>query len=46
MESSLRVVPIERDQGNEVFPKLKDPDSFSIPCLVGNVSIDHALCDL
>jgi len=26
--------------------KLKDPGSFSIPCLIGNVSINHALCDL
>jgi len=26
--------------------KLKDPDSFSISCLVGNVSINRALCDL
>jgi len=26
--------------------KLKDPDSFSIPCLIGNESIYHTLCDL
>ena len=24
--------------------KLKNPGSFSIPCLIGNVLIDHALC--
>ncbi|XP_021773612.1 uncharacterized protein LOC110737583 [Chenopodium quinoa] len=27
-------------------PKLKDPGSFSIPCHIGNVFIDKALCDL
>ncbi|XP_058005410.1 uncharacterized protein LOC131181380 [Hevea brasiliensis] len=27
-------------------PKLKDPRSFSIPCLIGNMNIDRALCDL
>jgi len=26
--------------------KLKDPRSFLIPCLIGNVSINRALCDL
>jgi len=26
--------------------KLKDPISFSIPCFIGNVGIDRALCDL
>jgi len=26
--------------------KLKDPGSFSIPCLIGNISINCALCDL
>jgi len=26
--------------------KLKDPGSFSIPCIIGNVSIDRALCGL
>jgi len=31
---------------NKLPAKLKDPDSFSIPCLIGNVSIDRALCDL
>ena len=27
-------------------PKLKDPGSFSIPCLIGKFVIDKALCDL
>ncbi|XP_021664989.1 uncharacterized protein LOC110653585 [Hevea brasiliensis] len=27
-------------------PKLKDLGSFSIPCLIGNMNIDKALCDL
>lgn len=27
-------------------PKLKDPGSFSIPCVIGNSVIDKALCDL
>ena len=31
---------------NELPAKLKDLDSFYIPCLIRNVSIDHALCDL
>jgi len=28
---------------NKLLVKLKDPSSFSIPCLMGNVSIDR-LC--
>ncbi|KAJ9152411.1 hypothetical protein P3X46_025979 [Hevea brasiliensis] len=31
---------------NKLPPKLKDPRSFSIPCLIGNKKIDKALCDL
>ena len=31
---------------NKLPAKLKDPGSFSIPCLLGNVSIECALCDL
>jgi len=31
---------------NKLPINLKDPDIFSIPCLIGNVSIDRALCDL
>lgn len=27
-------------------PKLKDPESFSIPCVIGKYVIDKALCDL
>ena len=27
-------------------PKLKDPDSFSIPCVVGKETIEKAMCDL
>ncbi|KAK4280885.1 hypothetical protein QN277_012444 [Acacia crassicarpa] len=27
-------------------PKLKDPGSFSIPCVIGNVNMGKALCDL
>ncbi|KAL4356980.1 hypothetical protein AHAS_Ahas09G0140900 [Arachis hypogaea] len=27
-------------------PKLKDPGSFFLPCTIGNMSIDKALCDL
>ncbi|KAJ9158607.1 hypothetical protein P3X46_024172, partial [Hevea brasiliensis] len=30
----------------ELPPKLKDPGSFSIPCHIGDISIDKALCDL
>ena len=30
---------------NKPLTKLKDPDSFSIPCLIENVSIDRALWD-
>jgi len=31
---------------NQLLAKLKDPGRFSIPCIIGNVSIDRALCDL
>jgi len=31
---------------NKLPAKLKDPGSFSIPCLIGNVSINRALSDL
>jgi len=31
---------------NQLPAKLKDPGSFSIPCIIGNVSIDRVLCDL
>ena len=27
-------------------PKLRDPGSFSIPCTIGNLNFDQALCDL
>ncbi|XP_016166735.1 uncharacterized protein LOC107609330 [Arachis ipaensis] len=27
-------------------PKLKDPGSFFLPCTIGNIIIDKALCDL
>ncbi|KAL0349885.1 UNVERIFIED_CONTAM: hypothetical protein Sradi_4137700 [Sesamum radiatum] len=31
---------------NKLLPKLKDPRSFSIPCTIGNINFDKALCDL
>jgi len=31
---------------NEMPPKLKDPGSFSIPCVIGKYVIDRAICDL
>ncbi|XP_058003777.1 uncharacterized protein LOC131180166 [Hevea brasiliensis] len=31
---------------NIPFTDLKDPESFSIPCHIGDTSIDKALCDL
>ncbi|XP_058000800.1 uncharacterized protein LOC131179101 [Hevea brasiliensis] len=31
---------------NKLPPKLKDPRSFSIPCHIGDTSIDKVLCDL
>ncbi|XP_073221501.1 uncharacterized protein [Cicer arietinum] len=31
---------------NKLHPKLKDPESFSIPCVIGNMSFVHALCDI
>ncbi|XP_058003724.1 uncharacterized protein LOC131180126 [Hevea brasiliensis] len=31
---------------NKLPPKLKNPGSFSIPCLIGNMNINKALCDL
>ncbi|KAL0313287.1 UNVERIFIED_CONTAM: hypothetical protein Sradi_5728000 [Sesamum radiatum] len=27
-------------------PKCKDPGTFSIPCIIGNVGIENAMCDL
>lgn len=27
-------------------PKLKDPKSFTISCIIGNFSFERALCDL
>jgi hypothetical protein len=26
--------------------KLKDPSSFTIPCVIGNIEVGRALCDL
>ncbi len=31
---------------NKLPLKLKDPESFSIPCHIGDTNIDKALCDL
>ncbi|XP_074305779.1 uncharacterized protein LOC141641000 [Silene latifolia] len=31
---------------NHMPNKFQDPGNFSIPCMVGNVSIESALCDL
>ena len=31
---------------NNMPPKLKDPGSFSIPCVIGKYVIDKALCNL
>ena len=31
---------------NNMPPKLKDPGSFSIPCVIGKFVIDKALCYL
>ena len=31
---------------NKLPPRLKAPGSFSIPCMIGSVSIDRTLCDL
>ena len=31
---------------NKLPIKLKDPDSFFIPCLIGNICVHRALCDL
>ncbi|XP_073137859.1 uncharacterized protein [Henckelia pumila] len=31
---------------NKLPPKLQDPRSFSIPCAIGSMSFDKALCDL
>ncbi|XP_057997671.1 uncharacterized protein LOC131176625 [Hevea brasiliensis] len=31
---------------NKLPPKLKDLGNFSIPCLIDNMNIDKALCDL
>ena len=31
---------------NKLPPKLKDPGSFSITCVIGKETIDKAMCDL
>ncbi|PKA48168.1 hypothetical protein AXF42_Ash020513 [Apostasia shenzhenica] len=31
---------------NKLPPKLKDPGSFSIPCIIGNLNFNKVLCDL
>ncbi|KAL0408092.1 UNVERIFIED_CONTAM: Retrovirus-related Pol polyprotein from transposon opus [Sesamum radiatum] len=31
---------------NKLPPKLKDPGSFSIPCTIGDMNFEKALCDL
>lgn len=31
---------------NKLPPKLKDPGSFSIPCVIGNLDFSKVLCDL
>ncbi len=31
---------------NKLQPKLKDPRSFYIPCLIDNMNIEKTLCDL
>ncbi|XP_073123449.1 uncharacterized protein [Henckelia pumila] len=31
---------------NKIPPRLKDSGSFSIPCVIGNISFHKALCDL
>ncbi|XP_075478870.1 uncharacterized protein LOC142519727 [Primulina tabacum] len=31
---------------NKIPPKLKDPGSFSIPCVIGDIVFHKALCDL
>ena len=31
---------------NKLPPKLEDPGSFSIPCIIGNLKFDNILCDL
>ncbi|XP_016173001.1 uncharacterized protein LOC107615454 [Arachis ipaensis] len=30
----------------KLFQKIKDPGSFQIPCIIGDISIEKALCDL
>ena len=31
---------------NKLPPKLKDPESFFIPCVIGSETIEKAMCDL
>jgi len=31
---------------NKLPPKLTDPESFSIPCVIGSETIEKAMCDL
>ena len=33
-------------RAQKLSPKMKDPGSFNIPCVIGGLTIDHAICDL
>ena len=44
------IIPLNKECSaiirNKLPPKLKDPGSITIPCVVGKFSISRALCDL
>jgi len=48
--NEYEIIPLEEECTivvlSRLLANLKDPSSFFIPCLIGNVSIDRALCDL
>ncbi|XP_057991754.1 uncharacterized protein LOC131173425 [Hevea brasiliensis] len=45
-ESESTSTKAKASKENKLPPKLKDPGSFSIPCHIGETSIERALCDL
>ncbi|XP_075489618.1 uncharacterized protein LOC142528450 [Primulina tabacum] len=46
--ASLKKAKLDAQFGKflEIPPKLKDPGSFSIPCMIGDVAFPKVLCDL
>jgi Aspartyl protease len=46
MSKNKRLKEVKTIILNNLPPKLKDPESFTIPCSLGNIKFKNALCDL